>query len=248
MQAELPDPQDGLMLLSVSNLYKTYRRSRLKQIALNGVDLSLKSGARLALVGASASGKSTLAKCVAGWETPDRGEIRLSTGAVAQLIPQNAGDSLNPRFRAAEIVAEPLRIRGDATPAEALAWMERLGLPRGREYDRANAFSGGERVRLAIARALAAAHNGAPALLIFDESFSSLDVPLQEQILNLLSSLQAEFPLTYLLIAHDLALAARFAEEIAVMCAGRIVERGLASDVLRNPRSEAGRQLVEASI
>jgi ABC-type dipeptide/oligopeptide/nickel transport system ATPase subunit len=193
---------------------------------LNGVDLSLAAGARLALVGASASGKSTLAKCIAGWEMPDCGEIRVAAGAGVQLIPQHAGDSLNPRFRASEIVHEPMRIRGEGSLEKAHDWMRRVGLPSGRDRDRPDKFSGGERVRLAIARALAASDRG-PALLVFDESFSSLDAPLQDRLLDLLRDLQAELPLTYLLVAHDLRFVARFANAIAEMHHGRIVERGL---------------------
>jgi ABC-type dipeptide/oligopeptide/nickel transport system ATPase subunit len=241
-----------LILLEVCGLYKSYPRGRLareSQLVLNGVDLSLQGGARLALVGESASGKSTLARCIAAWETPSRGEVKLASNARVQLIPQNAGDSLNPRFASAQIIAEPLRIRG-AEPApshsQALVWMDRVRLPRSRERDRPRDFSGGERVRLAIARALAATVTGGPALLIFDESFSSLDVPLQQQLLDLLSDLQAQFPLTYLLIAHDLILSARFADEIAVMHAGRIVERGPAGEVVRTPRSDPARALVAA--
>jgi peptide/nickel transport system ATP-binding protein len=237
------------LLLTVSNLHKTYRRGRLSLHALNGVNLSLAPATRLALVGSSASGKSTLAKCIAGWETPDTGDIRIAPDARVQLIPQHAGDSLNPYFCAAGIVEEPLRIRGNRAPAKARGWLQRVGLPPNRDNDRPVTFSGGERVRLAVARALAAS-DSSPTLLIFDESFSSLDAPLQDQLLDLLRDLQAEFPLTYLLIAHDLRFAARFAarptDAIAVMDAGRIAERGLASDVVQRPQSEAGRQLVAA--
>jgi ABC-type dipeptide/oligopeptide/nickel transport system ATPase subunit len=238
------------MLLRVCDLYKTYSRGRLgrdHQRALNGIDLCLEDGVRLALVGASASGKSTLAKCVAGWEMPDRGEIALAANARVQLIPQNAGDSLNPRFTAAQIVEEPFRIRGIEPGTRAGAWMERVHLPGNRNHDRPANFSGGERVRLAIARALAATDPDHSALLIFDESFSSLDVPLQEQLLDLLKDLQSSFPLTYLLIAHDLSFAARFAGEIAVMHNGQVVERGPSSQVTTNPQSESGRQLVAAA-
>ena len=240
------------VLLTVRGVRKTYRRSwlsRSRVTALAGVDLALEPGARLALVGSSGSGKSTLAKCAAGWETADSGEIRFAAAGRPQLIPQHPGDSLNPWFRAAEIVGEPLRIRGKprrACRAAALDWMERTGLPSGAADRRPSEFSGGERARLAMARALAATGNAEPALLIFDESFSGLDLPLQAQLLDLLGALQASLPLAYLLVAHDLSLAARFASEIAVMHAGRIVEQGPAAQVMTQPRSEHARRLIAA--
>jgi ABC-type dipeptide/oligopeptide/nickel transport system ATPase subunit len=216
-------------VLTVRGVHKTYRRGLLgrdRPAALDGVDFSLEAGERVAVVGASAAGKSTLAKCIAGWEVCDRGEIRLAADARVQLIPQHAGDSLNPRFTAAEIVEEPLRIRGMAAlqrREEAIRSMELVQLPRGREKERPDHFSGGERVRLAIARALTVTTDGGKLLLIFDESFSSLDGPLRQQILDLLAGLQARLPLTYLLIVHDLALAERFASRMVTMNAGRIV-------------------------
>ena len=221
---------------------------------LRGIDLNLERGRTLALVGPSGSGKTTLARCLARFETPDSGEIALGGSALAaiprgriQLIFQQPAASLNPRFTAEEIVSEPLVIRKWGTKlsrrAKAIELMQTVGLLPADAVKLSNAFSGGERQRLAIARALALE----PELLILDESFSSLDLSLQAQIAELLLALQAARGLSYILISHDLSLAGRLADEIAVMEHGLIVERGRAADVMAHPRDPVTRQLVEAN-
>ena len=236
------------MLLSVRGLWKTYRRGSLltgtEAPALRGVELSVGRGARLVIAGVSGSGKSTLARCIAGWEAADRGVISIATSACFQLIPQNPGESLNPRLSAREIVEEPYRIRGRHAPERVSHWIAQTGLTPDFESRLPGQLSGGERARLAIARALAAADGGVPALLIFDESFSSLDLPLQERMFELLARLQPSLDLSYMLVSHDVTLVARFAREVAIMDDGRIVEQGLMQDVLARPRTHAARDLV----
>ena len=162
------------------------------------------------------------------------------------MIFQDAATSLNPRFTALQIITEPLEIARWKTEAErasrALELMEEVGLDAAWSSRLAGEFSGGQRQRLALARALAAE----PRLLVMDEALSGLDVPLQAQMVRLLMELQLRHGLTYLHISHDLNFIALFAQEVVVMEGGRIVER---TTPARLGRSEhpATRQLVEAS-
>src|SRR4051794_27450560 len=181
--------------------------------ALRNVSLSVDRGAVLGVVGMSGSGKSTLARCIARMERPDSGEIRIEgradyTVSDVQLIFQEAAATLNPRFTAAEILEEPLLIqkRGSAASraGKARQWLQLVGLPKTAADKRALAFSGGERQRLAIARALILE----PKLLILDESFSGLDLLLQAQLGELLRELRQRLGLTCILISHDLRLCA----------------------------------------
>jgi ABC-type dipeptide/oligopeptide/nickel transport system ATPase subunit len=205
-------------LLRVEALSKRFGRT----VALDAVNLALEGGGALGLVGGSGSGKSTLARSIARFERPDSGSIRLGGRAdyprhEVQLIFQEAAASLNPRFTARGILEEPLRILGRR--GDVRRWLEAVGLPPDCGGKPALAFSGGERQRLAIARALIAE----PRLLILDESFSGLDLLLQAQLTALLSDLRRRFGLTLILISHDLALAARVADRVVVMASGAIV-------------------------
>ena len=253
-------------LLDVRGLRKSYEqgrwysREKFHVTALDGVDLSISQGATLAVVGESGSGKSTLARCLVRLEEPSEGEIwyrgrnllllnRAALRAVRseiQLIFQDPATALNPRLTAAEIVAEPLRIqhRGSRNEqrARALALMEQVGLSRNSARRRPAEFSGGQRQRLAIARALALE----PRLLILDEALSALDLSVQAQIVNLLLELQESRGLTYLYITHDLSLIERLADEAVVMHRGRIVERGAPGELLRNPQDAQTHALVRA--
>jgi ABC-type dipeptide/oligopeptide/nickel transport system ATPase subunit len=212
-------------------------------VALDAVSLTLGRGRTLGLVGGSGSGKSTLARSIARFEHPDSGEIRIGGRtdygpAEVQLIFQEAAASLNPRFTAEEALEEPLLIlkRGSRAGrrAKAREWLEAVGLPEDSARKPALAFSGGERQRLAIARALIVE----PELLILDESFSGLDLLLQAQMTALLADLRRRLSLTCILISHDLALAARVADEIRVMSHGVLLD---------DPADPRARELFEAS-
>jgi ABC-type glutathione transport system ATPase component len=229
--------------------------------AVRDVSFDLRKGGTLGIAGLSGAGKSTLARCLALFETPDCGEIRLAGGGVwpssgserarlrtrVQLIFQQPAATLNPRFTAAEIVAEPLLIRKCGTRAErrrrAAELMELAGLPAGSAGKRALEFSGGERQRLAIARALAPG----PDLLILDESLSGLDLSVQAQIAALIHDLQQKLSLTCILISHDLDLVLQMAGEVAIMDAGTVVEQGPAAALRACPRHARTRELLAAS-
>jgi ABC-type dipeptide/oligopeptide/nickel transport system ATPase subunit len=224
--------------------------------SLIGIDLSLRRGSTVAMLGRSGSGKSTLARCLAGFETPDSGEVLLQgkpkeakkagVRRPVQMIFQDAATSINPRFTARQVIAEPLEIARWKTDAErtvrALALMEEVGLNPEWALRLAGEFSGGQRQRLALARALAAE----PELLIMDEALSGLDMPLQAQMMRLLMDLQSRHGLTYLYISHDLNFISLFAQEIIVMESGRIVERTTPARLAGSTNS-ATRELVEAS-
>jgi peptide/nickel transport system ATP-binding protein len=244
-------------LLEVRNLSKSFiqqhlfSRKKFTVQSLAAVDLVLQEGTTAAVIGRSGSGKSTLARCIAGFETPDSGEILLdgkkhSLSRSVQMIFQDAATSLNPRFTARQIIAEPLEIARWKTDvdrtARALELMEEVGLDPALAPRLAAEFSGGQRQRLALARALAAE----PKLLIMDEALSGLDVPLQAQMIRLLMGLQTRHRLTYLYISHDLNFISLFAQEVIVMDEGRVVER-LTSAQLGHSRHPATRALVEAS-
>jgi ABC-type glutathione transport system ATPase component len=252
-------------LIQVEDLVKRYSGRRVLGSgevvsALNDVSFSVAPGRTLALVGESGSGKSTLALCLAGLERPTSGRIWFGGRDIValdekqlravrpqiQLVFQDPARSLNPRFTALEILTEPLIVqrRGGRreTRERALTLLERVGLPRETAGRMIGEFSGGQRQRLAIARALSLA----PKLLILDEALSALDCSVQAQIANLLMELQSSFGMTYLFITHDLAMAAHLGDEIAVMDRGRVVEQGVPEKVLRAPEHEATRRLVAA--
>jgi ABC-type dipeptide/oligopeptide/nickel transport system ATPase subunit len=235
--------------LSVRGLSKSFAG----RPAIQNVTFSLERGRTLGLVGPSGAGKSTLARCLAFFETPTSGEIwldglqRVAMRADIQLIFQEPASSLNPRFTAAQIVIEPLLIHGIGTAKARLLraseLMETVGLPRHALQTPALEFSGGERQRLAIARALALE----PKLLILDESFSGLDLSVQAQVTSLLLDLQERRGLTYILIAHDLALVWRMAGEIAVMGHGSIVEHAAVADLLARPQHPLTKAMLDAA-
>ncbi len=248
-------------LLSVRDLSKTYfhRRwlspPRPATVALAGVGFTLDRARTLAVIGSSGSGKSTLARCLTQFETPTGGEILFEGRPLSpdrrldiQLIFQQPAASLNPRFTAAEIVEEPLVIQQRRTRAarreRAATALALTGIARAALGKRAHEFSGGERQRLAIARAIVVE----PKLLILDESFNGLDPLLATQVAALLTSLQERLGIAYILISHDLTLVAGLAHEIAVMEHGFIVEHALAETLMTHPRHPRTRELIAASM
>jgi dipeptide transport system ATP-binding protein len=253
-------------LVRVSGLSKQYVQrgafSRRKFVvdAVRDVDLEIQPRCLTALVGESGSGKSTLARCLAMLEQPDKGEIWFDGEEVSlrrgkelaslrpkiQMTFQDSAGALNPRFSAAEIIAEPLEIQRRASGAElrrrVCELMEEVGLSPEWAKRRLLEFSGGQRQRLALARAIALQ----PSFLILDESLSKLDLITQAQILQLLSDLQSARGLTYLLICHDLTLVKRVADFVLVMHQGEIVERGTRQEVLNSPRHAHTRHLLSS--
>jgi ABC-type glutathione transport system ATPase component len=237
-----------------------FSRAKSTVRAFEGIDLTVQRGETLAIVGESGAGKSSLARCLALLESPSQGEIFFDGKPAlnlpkqelfvlrrkVQLIFQNPTASLNPQFSALEIVAEPLRIQRIGTKKQqsdrAIELMQLVGLLPNTASKRSLEFSGGQRQRLAIARALALE----PSLLIFDEALSNLDRANQENILRLLEELQVAQSLTYVHISHDLLLVSRFADEVAVMHSGRIVEHQPTRKLFADPQDSCTRHLLGA--
>jgi oligopeptide/dipeptide ABC transporter ATP-binding protein len=229
-------------------------RERVDVHAVDGVTLSIERGRTLGLVGATGSGKSTVAHVVMGMVAPTSGEVivagrdlahlrsgeRLALQRLVQVVLQDPYSSLDPRMRVGDIIAEPLRVGGPGgrrpgraeTRARVAELLELVGLRADRAARYPHQFSGGQRQRIAIARALAPR----PRLIVLDEPTSALDVSVRAQILTLLKALQAQLGITYLVISHDLVTVAYLASEVAVMHLGRIIERGPVSALYRAPR------------
>ncbi len=226
--------------------------------AVEGVSLAVAPGETLALVGESGCGKSTIARALAGL-VPFRGEVEVAgrvarsqrevTKAIrrdAQLVFQDPAAALDPRMRAGDLVAEPLVIHGLGTPRTRREEVERLlgrvHLPPGSARRFPHEFSGGQRQRLCIARALALR----PKLIVADESVSALDVSVQARVLDLLRELQREEGVSFLFISHDMAVVEAMADRVAVMRLGQIVEEGTRAQVLGDPRHPYTRRLLDA--
>ena len=227
-----------------------FGRARGVVSAVDGVSLAVAPGRTLAVVGESGCGKSTLARLLLRLIEPDDGRIELDgqdlraldEGSLlrarrhVQMVFQDPFGSLNPRMSAGDTLAEPLRLHAVVPASERAARVRRLldqvGLPAEAAQRYPHEFSGGQRQRLAIARALAAG----PKVLVCDEPVSALDVSIQAQILNLLADLQRELGLAYVFISHDLAVVRQVATEVAVMYLGRFVETGPAAQVFARPR------------
>jgi peptide/nickel transport system ATP-binding protein len=229
--------------------------------ALDDVSFTLRAGATLGIVGESGSGKSTLARLVMALEVPSAGSVwfegtdlhTLGVDALRrarrdfQMVFQDPFSSLDPRMTIARTVAEPLEKLDDVGRAErrerAAAMLDAVGLNAAQDLDKVpHEFSGGQRQRIAIARALVT-H---PKLIVADEPVSALDVSVQAQVLNLMQDLQQRLGLAYLFISHDLAVVERMADELLVLQAGRVVERGRPVDVLRAPAHPYTRRLLAA--
>lgn len=226
--------------------------------ALDGVDLEINTGETVGIVGESGSGKSTLARSIIRLNTPSGGAIRLDgqdVGALGgealtafrrrvQMVFQNPYDSLNPRLTIAEAVAEPIWRHGiadrKAARKEADALLEMVELPSSLRDRKPQQLSGGQCQRVGLARALALK----PQLLIADEITSALDVTTQAQILELLVRLQRERSLTLLYISHDLAVVSSLCQRVYVFKAGRVVEQGVARQVLSAPQDPYTQALV----
>ncbi len=247
-------------LLAIEDLHCRFDTPGGPLHAVRGVSLTVNAGETVGLVGESGSGKTTLAKAIVGLVSPASGRIlldgrdlaaatraeRFAAKRAVQFVFQDPFASLNPRRRVAQLIREPLDVHRIGTSAERdarVAWlMDRVGLRPEWGSRLPHEFSGGQRQRIGIARALALN----PRLIVCDEPVSALDVSIQAQVINLLADLQRELGIAYLVISHDLALVETFAQRIAVMYLGQIVELGPAAEVWRAPRHPFTSALIDA--
>ena len=254
-------------LLKVDNL-KTYfpiKKGLLRKTvgymkAVDGVSFNIKPGQSLGLVGESGCGKTTVARSLIRLIPATAGDVFfdgmnvLSAGKSElrqlrkhiSLIFQDPFGSLNPRMTVGNIIGEPLKVQKAVTGSELVDrvadLLSKVGLSPEHMNRYPHEFSGGQRQRIGVARALSLD----PKLVICDEPVSALDVSIQSQILNLLKDLQEEFGLTYLFIAHDLAVVEFFCDAVAVMYMGKIVEQAVAEELYRNPLHPYTRALMSA--
>ena len=265
--AARPAVDAGGALLEIADLRRDFvtRRSwtgrPLETVqAVRGVTLTLPAGETLAIVGESGSGKSTLGRCVARLDEPTSGRITYAGRNIGELageellrfrrevqtIFQDPYASLNPRRRIGEAIGDGPAIHGlmpiEERRALAAELLERVGLKAEHADRYPHQFSGGQRQRIAIARALALS----PHFIVADEAVSALDVSVRAQVLNLLADLQEERGLTYLFISHDMGTVRQFADRVAIMQGGRLVEEGETERIFEEPREEYTKALLRA--
>jgi oligopeptide transport system ATP-binding protein len=255
-------------VLRVAGLKKHFpvRRGLLQSVAghvraVDGVSFDIQAGETLCLVGESGCGKSTVGKTILRLQEPTAGQIWLGGTEVTtlseeqmrahrrqvQMVFQDPYSSLNPRMRVGQIIAEPLEnfdiAHGAEKDRQVLALLDKVGLRQDAVERFPFEFSGGQRQRLGIARALALN----PRLIVADEPVSALDVSVQAQVLNLLMDLQEEFGLSYLFVSHDLAVVEHIGHRIAVMYLGRIVELAPRERIFAQPQHPYTEALMAAA-
>ena len=232
--------------------------------AVEDVSFDLARAETLGVVGESGSGKTTLARCILRAIDPDVGTVRFHAAGgwvnlhelrekalvplrrEMQMIFQDPFSSLNPRMTVRQIIEEPLLVHGERSRAKRLQkaqeMLDLVQLERDSLTRYPHAFSGGQRQRIGIARALVLR----PTFVVCDESVSALDVSVQAQIINLLEDLQRELGLTYLFVAHDLAVVRHICDRVLVMNRGRVVESGTVADVFERPQQNYTKLLLSA--
>jgi peptide/nickel transport system ATP-binding protein len=225
--------------------------------AVDGVDLAIRAGRTLALVGESGCGKTTVGRSVIRLIEPQQGKVWFDGTELLSLDPealrpyrrhiqmvfQDPMTSLNPRMRVRDIIAEPLVVQGHPASGQRVReLLEAVGLSADAGDRYPHQFSGGQRQRISIARALAPR----PRILIADEPVSALDVSVRAQVLNLISDLVDELNLTLVFVSHDLSVVKHVCDRVAVMNAGQIVETGFTGDVYAAPQHPYTRRLVSA--
>ena len=250
----------------VEGLTRTYRlrdrgRGRIEVHAARDVGFTIGRGRTYGLVGRSGSGKSTIARVLAGIDRSGSGQVligerslvggtraeRRAAARAVQYVFQNPYGSLDPRQDVRRILAEPLEglgipARSEESQRRVREALDAVALPAGHLERRPTELSGGQRQRVAIARGIVAR----PELLVLDEPVSALDVSVQAQVIELLVQLQRELGTTYLLISHDLAVISQIADTVGVLHHGVLVEEGAPGALLENPREESTRRLVDA--
>jgi peptide/nickel transport system ATP-binding protein len=236
--------------------------ARRELVAVDDVSFDVPSGSCLAIVGETGSGKTTVARMIAGLIRADRGEVtvggrllpmttrssnaRKSRARLVQMVFQDPYSSLDPRQTVGRGLEELLRVHDHAERSRcrerALAVLEQVGLDERHARSRPRQLSGGERQRVAIARALAIN----PDVLVLDEPLAALDMSIQAQILNLLTDIRDSSNTAYVFITHDMSVIRQISEYAAVMRDGQIVEQGRTSDVLEAPSHPYTKALLEA--
>ena len=255
-----------MALLEIKNLGVVFPVEGGAICAVQGVSFVVEEGTTVGLVGESGSGKTTIGRALLKLTPPTAtlgGEVRFAGKEILamperefrplrreiQMIFQDPFNSLNPRQRVESIIAEPLEIhcrdmsRADRR-ARVMELLDQVGLPHEAAARYPHEFSGGQRQRIGIARALAAR----PKFIVCDEPVSALDVSVQAQIVNLLQDLQEQLGLTYLFIAHDLAVVEHISDHVLVMHHGTIVESASAESIYQNPQHAYTRRLLAAAM
>lgn len=248
------------MLSELRDVTVSYRRGRHRFTAVSGVSLTVAPGERVALVGGSGAGKTTVVRAMLGLVPPSAGEVLFAGLPVAgprgveelrrraAMVFQDPASSLNPRLRVRDIVAEPLRSPLRPAPDDVGARVGQvltgvgLDAAMGERYP--HQLSGGQRQRVAIARALVSE----PDLLVADEPVSALDVAVRAQVLDLLHATVEERDLALVLVTHDLAVARGLCDRVVVVHEGQVAESGPTKQVLGDPRHPATRHLVDAAL
>ena len=251
----------GKHLLTVDNLAKRFRRGNRTVTAVDAISFHIDAGETLALAGPSGSGKSTVARLLLRLVEPDAGSIAFggenwlalrgaalrARRAKMQMVFQDPLAAFNPRATVARVLDDPLRIHAIAPrverPRRIAELLERVGLSPGLAGRAVHEVSGGQRQRMAIARAIATR----PSLIVLDEAVSALDVSVRGKILELLADLQRTDRIAYLFISHDLGLVRAFAHRVAILDGGRLAEQGAARVVIDAPQSAIGKALVAAT-
>ena len=228
--------------------------------AVDGVDFIIEKGKTYGLVGESGSGKSTTGKAIVGLEKVTSGTIMYNGQDVTkrsvrkaigynkdvQMIFQDAMSSLNPKKRVIDIIAEPIRnferLSDQEEKKKVQAMLDIVGMPTDALYKYPHEFSGGQRQRLGVARAVATN----PKLIVADEPVSALDLSVQAQVLNFMKHIQEQFGLSYLFISHDLGVVKHMCDNLAIMHKGRFVEIGSREDIYQNPQHIYTKRLLSA--